>query len=508
MDIVEIENTSKVFNHYKTNGDAKVYEKVVENIILKRYCTDDNLKDYIINGDIKNKRLMLLSLLNKKNFKWDSIRKHILKNRLTNYEHFYTLIKLFKDYIINDFEKIDVDNFFTPIDGVGQDLIDLVEKYDESFWKNPKNKVLDPSSGIGTFLILALIKFMKGLEEYIPNTDERYKYIVENCLYYTDNDIEKTFIWLTIIDPFNQYETNTYCGSFINKGFEEHKNEVWNVSKFNLIIQSPPYNKKQKRGKGSTIIWDKFVLKSQKLLSSNGKMCFVHTPIWRKPQSEHTYSKDVHELLFSKQILELRIFSKYSGYKLFGTKSRFDYYILENKDIYTDTKIIDEDNNEYLINIKNKHFIPNSNIDKINDLMLITPNKSNIIFNRHSYGTDRGWVSSTKDEIFKYPLVHTTPKNGVRYMYSKHKDNGHYGVPKVIFGETSVSNVVIDMEGEYGMTQDSMAIPVNSLKEANKIKKALLSDDFKKFMKSVTWSKYRIDWRLFMYIRKDFYKHI
>lgn len=56
------------------------------------------------------------------------------------------------------------------------------------------------------------------------------------------------------------------------------------------------------------------------------------------------------------------------------------------------------------------------------------------------------------------------------------------------------------------MTQHSMAIIVSDIEEANNIKKALLSSNFNDFLKTVMWSNFQIDWKLFSYLKKDFWK--
>ena len=107
---------------------------------------------------------------------------------------------------------------------------------------------------------------------------------------------------------------------------------------------------------------------------------------------------------------------------------------------------------------------------------------------------------------FKYPCVHSTPKAGIRYMYSKVNDRGHFGVSKVIFGESGIYNPVIDMEGKYGMTHGVMAIKVDNLEEANFISKAIESDKFDKIIQSCIFSSFRIDWNIFKEFKKDFWK--
>jgi hypothetical protein len=78
-------------------------------------------------------------------------------------------------------------------------------------------------------------------------------------------------------------------------------------------------------------------------------------------------------------------------------------------------------------------------------------------------------MSHTKNNEFKYPCVHSTPKAGIRYMYSKVNDRGHFGVSKVIFGEAGINDVIIDMDGEYGLTNGAIGIKINTLEEGGNI---------------------------------------
>ena len=64
--------------------------------------------------------------------------------------------------------------------------VQMVDKVPESFWKNPSHKVLESSVGKIGFLNEIIDKFMVGLESVIPYANERYKHIVEKCVYFSD----------------------------------------------------------------------------------------------------------------------------------------------------------------------------------------------------------------------------------------------------------------------------------------------------------------------------------
>lgn len=48
--------------------------------------------------------------------------------------------------------------------------------------------------------------------------------------------------------------------------------------------------------------------------------------------------------------------------------------------------------------------------------------------------------------------------------------------------------------------------PINDKYEGEKIKNALMSDKFNSLLKSCMWGNFRIDWKLFTYFKKDFWK--
>jgi hypothetical protein len=230
---------------------------------------------------------------------------------------------------------------------------------------------------------------------------------------------------------------------------------------------------------------------------------------WRKPKTDRSSTKEVSELMMSKQIHYLECHDSNDGIKTFNAGTRYDFYLLENTPIYKNTIINGEDRIDVEVDLRDYDFIPNYNFDLFKKIMVSDSDvKCPIIYNRSNYGSDnKKWVSNEKSNIFKYVLIHTTPKSGVRYMYSSRNDNGHFGIPKVIFGDSGIFNAIIDMDGIYGMTGHSMAIKVDNEKEAVNIKMAIESEEFNIFLKSVSYSNFMIEWRIFLHMKKDFWKY-
>jgi len=123
-----------------------------------------------------------------------------------------------------------------------------------------------------------------------------------------------------------------------------------------------------------------------------------------------------------------------------------------------------------------------------------------------SYNATRDHVVNKQNDEYKYPLIHSTPIRNIRYKYSNINNKGHFGVKKVIFGEAGINHVIVDIEGKYGMTQGAIGIIIINKDEGENIKKALLSDKFKSVLKACMWGNFRIDWNLFTYFKKDFWK--
>ena len=49
-------------------------------------------------------------------------------------------------------------------------------------------------------------------------------------------------------------------------------------------------------------------------------------------------------------------------------------------------------------------------------------------------------------------------------------------------------------------------IQIDSKTEGEEMKKALESEKFNNFLKACRWSNFRIEWQMFKYFRKDFWK--
>jgi hypothetical protein len=287
------------------------------------------------------------------------------------------------------------------------------------------------------------------------------------------------------------------------------------LGKFDAVIGNPPYNNSQNNeGKlgGGDLLWNKFVKKSiDDYLIDNGLLVFVHPPGWRKPESSTSKYNQLFSLMTKEnQMVYLEIHDAADGMKMFHCGTRYDWYMIEKTSIYKNTIIKCQYGTIGEYDLSKWSFLPNSMFDIIQNMISVDGDECcKVIFNRTNYGSDnKKHVSSEKNDIYTYTLIHSTPQKGVRYMYSSVNNKGHFGIPKVIFGDSGISNSIIDVDGEYGMTQHAMAIEIKDLTEGESIKKVIDSNKFKEILNACSWSNYQIDWRLFTKFKKDFWKEL
>lgn len=494
----EVSNALEI---YWESGDKNIFEEVVDALILERYG-DTEINAHIKSLPLENKRVAILSLISDNNVLWSKIN-DTLKNRSGGYQRLKDVYFLLKDYVkIADVERKKHGEILTPFKELAEPMVKLVDKYDIEFWKNPNHKVLDSSAGYGTFLILAAYKFMVGLKEWEPDEDKRFKWIVENCLYYGELQAKSVFSWLVAIDPYDEYKTNTYWGSFLTKEFDEHAKNVWGVEKWDLIIQNPPYQKSIEGNNNDKPIWHFFVDKSINLLKDNAKMIMVHPSGWRGVKT----FKNIKDNLISRDIKFVKMHSFKDGQILFDAAINFDYYYLENKNYSGITEIICEDKSTISMDLSKIDIIPSENIHEIVDLFAKDGEEKVTILANSSYHHTRDYISDHKDDVYKYPCVYTVKSNNTPTLkWSSVNNRGHFGIPKVIFGN-GASGVLCDKNGEFAMTQFSYSI-VDEPEKLDMIKMALESEHFiKKIMlfKNSLGDKYNR--KLISNFRKDFWK--
>jgi hypothetical protein len=385
---------------------------------------------------------------------------------------------------------------------------DMLNSIPTSFWKNPHHRVFEPCCGKGGFVVDIINHFMIGLEDKIKDSKKRYEHILKNQIYFADINKKNIETVKVLINPNNKYVTNASVGDTLK--IDIYK--TWNIDGFDAVIGNPPYNIGQdatgKKG-GGDLLWNKFVIEAfEKWLLKDGYLVYVHPSGWRKPPSEKSKYVDLFDLMtHQNQMLYLEIHNTEDGMKVFKCGTRYDWYLIQKKKATKKTEVKDEQGKKIILDLTKWKFLPNYNIYSVKNI--IAKNKDltvSILYSTSNYETRKKWVNEKKTLLFKYPLIHSTTKKGIRYMYSKTNKNGFFGIPKVIFGESGINqSAILDLTGKYGMTQQAMAITDTKV-NLPKIKKTIESNEFQEILNACSWSNFRIDWRLFTYLKKDFWK--
>jgi hypothetical protein len=282
-------------------------------------------------------------------------------------------------------------------------------------------------------------------------------------------------------------------------------NIITKFMKFDVVIGNYPYERSVGPSKTEPI-WHLFAEKVFRLLKEGGYLSVIHPSAWRTSKGKFTSIKDLY---LSKKIISLDLNDFNKGREVFGAGTNFDIVTLINTPFENGfkTKIIDDKDEEYFMELIDIPFIPNSNFEKILSLVAKDGEETvDVLYERSSYGSDKRHMSSTKNLSNKYPCVYTiTKKDGINMWYSSTKDNGLFNIPKVIWTNGLGTYPIIDKTGEYGLTQFAYAISDDSENLEN-IKSALESESFLNLMKSIRFTNHIYDYKIISTFRKDFWK--
>lgn len=276
--------------------------------------------------------------------------------------------------------------------------------------------------------------------------------------------------------------------------------------KFDVLIGNDPYQEKV-GPKKTEPLWNKFFHKRISLLKEGGYLSLIHPSGWRNISGKF---KDIQEVIRSKKVSYLSIHNEKDGMETFGAETRYDYYVLQNiPNDESETLVKFQDGEFKKLLLDDMEFIPNGGIDLLNSLLAKEgEEKVTVLHSFSNYETRKSWVSKTQNDEFNHPCVYTVNYlSQPTFYYSSTNENGHFGIPKVIWSNGRISSVgsYIDDTGEFGLTQFSYAI-VDEVENLPFIKRTLDSLKFKKLMELCAVGQLTINHKVISTFRKDFWK--
>ena len=372
-------------------------------------------------------------------------------------------------------------------------------------WQNPDSKWLDPANGIGNFPFVVFQMLDFQLKYKLKDTVARRKHIVEKMLFMIEIDkgnVNTTFKIFEQLAP--GYKPNICCADTL-KLKDADLNENFGVSKFDVIMGNPPFQKpkgieSRKGSYGGNTLWDKFIILMLNKLTPNGYLVFITPPLWRKPDSGlWTPMTQTNKTRY------LRVLNKKTSEKEFKVTQRIDLYILQNSEDTSDSIIVDEKTQANKINLSLWPFLPNYAYSDISKIITSKNDGIKIIYNSF-YDSRKPYINTKNIGEFIHPIVHGITQKGLSLIYTKDNTKGHFGIPKVILNFNEQQYPINDFEGKYGMSQISYGIPIATKEEGDLIVRAINTDRFKEIIKATKWGTFQTDYHMFQYFKPDFYK--
>lgn len=397
--------------------------------------------------------------------------------------------------------EIEVKNFgnvSTPCEIINELFSNVPDKY----WETER-KIYDPCCGKGTFLLKVIEKMMMNLKDVFETDEEKYKYIIENCIYYSDLDYLNIFITNILMKKdLKNIKLNFFCGNSIQMKPLENPN--WNLyDKFDFVCMNPPFTDGSGARGANHKLWDHFVKKAlNELLKPYGILMTIHPSGWRHVDGIcGDYIKE-HQMIY------LKIFNEKHGKKYFNCNVRFDIHVTLNAPNQRPTRIIDEDGRTVHLFTKDKVFIPNKNIDYIYSLIADTTKgekRLEVLYERSLYGTDKKHMSKTQTDVFKYPCVYSVKvSEEMRFFYSN-EQKGQFGVSKLIFG-SGATGFYRDVKGEYGLTNYAKAIVIEP-ENMDQLYQFIRSERFNMIKESLYITMTEINYQVLRLFKSDFWKN-
>jgi hypothetical protein len=284
--------------------------------------------------------------------------------------------------------------------------------------------------------------------------------------------------------------------------------KIWGIDKFDVILGNPPYQLKVGDRKTQPL-WHLFVTFSLTILKLSGYLVFVHPSGWRSPEGVF---KNVLDLIQSKNLKYLCMNTFKKGQEVFKVGTNFDYYVLQNTiDPNNITTITDINEKTIEKNINSWNFIPSGGFDLYEKIIANEgEEKVNVLYNSSLYETRQDYMSKEKTEKFIYPCIYTiTIRDGMKFFYSSIKhpktEKKDMFVPKVIWSNGLGTYPIVDVKGEYGLTQFSYAI-IDDIPNLKNIETALNNPMFIELMEYVKFQNNKYNYKVISIFKKDFWK--
>ena len=381
--------------------------------------------------------------------------KHILNMNENEMQQFI------KDHLtIKKEEKDKYGEVFTPSKLI-EEMLDLFPK---KVWSNPDLKWLDPSAGVGNFMILVYLRLMKGLETSIKTSSARSAHIIKNMLFMVELNKRNCSTLKQLFGP----QCNLFCADFLTEGWQKG---VCDDKCFDCIVGNPPFQDDYAHTQGMRTLggknklYERIFLKSYMLLNDGGYLTFI-TP-------DNIFSggsMDAYKILISNHVSYINFNANLNTF--FPTIQQTVCYFFLEKTTPTETIIENTYGDKFTLKLLDRPVNPIRNWTLDTETLLekfISNEKNNVIYNRGKP------IKQYKGQ--KYKIIYTPSK----LLYSDNKDLATgLGIKKaVIFSISPNLEFKMDYQGSYGTGPNTFYIPFENKTQGKNLENFLQSNDYK-----------------------------
>ena len=373
--------------------------------------------------------------------------------------------KLIEKFLpVKKLEKDKYGEVFTPIPLINQ----LLNKLPSKVWTNPNLKWLDPTGGVGNFLIIIYGRLFLGLEKWEPNDKKRSQHIIGQMLYMVEINKRNCSICRQIFGP----KLNLICENFLNDFSFSNK-----TSSFDIIIGNPPFQDSvelkdngQRIQGGKNKLYERIFIKSIQLLKEGGYLSFIVPDNMFSGNGSDAYKillkEDTQYIDFNSNLNSFfpgiqQTVCFFLLYKNFSTKNDPKKTVIENSD-----------GQQLSLFLENRPVNPIRNWNLKTEKLIkkyISNEKNNIVYNR---GKNLNLYKGNK-----YPIVYSLDKT----IGTNNPDLalGLNQKKAIIFAISPELSFKMDYTGKYGSGPNTFFLPFETNIEGKILEKFFKGEDYK-----------------------------
>lgn len=341
----------------------------------------------------------------------------------------------------------------------------MLDLFPKNVWTNHKLSWLDPSVGVGFFMIFVYMRLMNGLKKWQPNQKKRSQHIIENMLYMVELNKKNCAVCKSIFGS----KLRIICGDFLDVGkFPELNNDL-----FDCIVGNPPFqddyglNSDGKRiNGGKNKLYERIFLKSFSLLKKGGYLSFVVPDNIFSGNGSQSYQ------IIIQNRLPFVSFNPSNQSYFHKIQQPVCYFILQNTPSQSLTTIEYDNQLTFQLKLQDRPVNPIRNWTLYTEKLInkFVGNQRNVV----SYNRGKS-INSYKGN--KYNVIYTPSK-------TLHTNNitlatGINIKKAIIFSISPDLAFKMDYTGNYGAGPNTFYIPFNTIAEGKKLERFLNSKEYK-----------------------------